>query len=323
MDSKLLNEFLKLNDIEKEQLEDQKFHSDFGQKSIMGQQANYKIPVFTDDFFKNQDLYISKHNRFADYPKHTHTFLEMNYMLSGNATEYIGENKIELHQGDILILDVGTTHSIKALGKNDIMINIIFRNNIDFSLENIRNLGQNTNIISEFLLANEQFSKYLIYRNNQTEDQVQVIVQEIIKEYFHPKQFSKSLIDSYLRSFIILLSRNTSLSSSTTIKKKVPNLVLLMLKQISTNPQNCSLNEIAKQTNYNRSYLGSLFKKETGRSFSDALTEQRLLDAYNYLLSSAMPISDIIERVGISNKTFFYRKFKEKFHKTPNDLRKN
>lgn len=191
MDSKLLNEFQKLNDIEKEQLEDQEFHSDFGQKSIMGQQANYKIPVFTDDFFKNQDLYISKHNRFADYPNHTHTFLEMNYMLSGNATEFIGKNKVELHQGDILILDVGTTHSIKALGRNDIMINIIFRNNIDFSLENIRNLGQNTNIISEFLLANEQFSKYLIYRNNKTEDQVQVIIQEIIKEYFHPKQFSK------------------------------------------------------------------------------------------------------------------------------------
>lgn len=242
-------------------------------------------------------------------------------MLSGHATEYIGKQKIELNKGDILILDVGTTHSIKALGTNDILLNIIFRNNIQFSLSNIRSLGQDINIMSKFLLANDQFSKYLIYRCSNTEDQVQTVIKQIINEYFYPQKFSNKLMDCYLNAFLILLSRNTNLNSNTTIKNKIPNVVLYMLKEISKNPKTTSLNNLAITTNYNRSYLGALFKKETGRTFSDALTEQRLLMSYDLLTTTDNSISDIINQIGISNKTFFYNKFKKKFHLLPNDVR--
>lgn len=322
MNTNLTNKFKKLNSIEKKQLQTNNFFPDYKNKSIFNTNSQYKIPIFTEDFFKNKKIYISKHNRYADYPSHTHTFLEMNYMLNGHAIEYIGENKIELNKGDILILDVGTTHSIKALGTNDILLNIIFKNNINFSIFNIRTLGQDANIMSKFLLANNQFSKYLIYRCNDTEDQIQIILNQIIKEYYFPKAFSNKLMDYYLNAFLILLSRNTNLSSNETIKNKIPNIVLYMLKEISTNPENVSLNNLAKETNYNRSYLGSLFKKETGRTFSKALTEQRLLIAYDLLTATDMPISDIIASIGISNKTFFYNKFKKKFHLLPNDVRK-
>ena len=201
------------------------------------------------------------------------------------------------------------------------MINIIFRNDIDFSMSNIQRLGQYNSIISKFLLANDHLNKYLIYRSNHTEGQVQSTANAIIKEYFHPQKLSDLLIDSYLRTLIILLSRNTDLHSSVTIKKQMSNLVLYMLKEISKHPQTCSLNSLAQKTNYNRSYLGNLFKKEVGDTFSDALTDQRLLDAYNLLLSTNLSISEIIEKVGISNKTFFYKKFKNKFNEMPNDVR--
>lgn len=245
----------------------------------------------------------------------------MNYMLSGHATEYIGNEKIFLNTGDILILDVGTDHAIKALGTNDILLNIIFRNDINFSINNIRSLGKDKNIMSKFLLANNRFSRYLIYRCNDIEDQVQTIVNEIIEEYFNPKTFSNKLLDCYLNAFLILLSRNTTLNSNNVIEDKTSNLVLYMLKTISKNPKNVSLNSLAIKTNYNRSYLGSIFKKETGKSFSDALTEQRLLTAYDLLNTTDLTIADIIDEVGISNKTFFYKKFEKKFGQTPNEIR--
>lgn len=321
MNKKLLNKFKELTDIEKAQLKSHKFYSDYTDKSMMSSSSYYKIPVFTEDFFKNQKIYISKHNRYADYPDHTHTFLEMNYMIAGHATEYISGEKVILCPGDILILDVGTDHSIKALGSNDILLNIIFKNDINFSLSNIRSLGQDTNIISKFLLANSQFSKYLIYRCKDTEDQIQTVANQIIEEYYNPQTFSTKLIDCYLNTFMILLSRNTNLNSNTIIKSKTPNLVLYMLKEISKNPKNISLNLLAKKTNYNRSYLGSLFKKATGQSFSYALTEQRLLSAYDLLSTTDLPITDIIEEIGISNKTFFYKKFEEKFKTKPSTIR--
>ncbi|WP_154881440.1 helix-turn-helix domain-containing protein [Lactobacillus intestinalis] len=94
-----------------------------------------------------------------------------------------------------------------------------------------------------------------------------------------------------------------------------------MLKEISQNYQSVSLESLAKKTNYNRSYLGTLFKNETGSPFSKALTDQRLLRAYGLLCSSNLSISSIMIQVGISNRTFFYNKFKEKFHLTPNEVR--
>ena len=321
MNKQLLSKFKELTDIEKAQLKSHTFCSDYTDKSIMSTKSYYKIPVFTEDFFKNQKIYISKHNRYADYPDHTHTFLEMNYMVSGHATEYISGEKVILNSGDIVILDVGTDHSIKALGSDDILLNIIFKNDISFSLSNIRSLGQDTNIISKFLLANSQFSKYLIYRCKDTEDQIQIVANQIIEEYFYPQSFTNRLMDCYLNAFMILLSRNTSLNSNEVIKSKTPNLVLYMLKEISKDSKNVSLNLLAQKTNYNRSYLGSLFKKQTGRSFSYALTEQRLLVAYDLLSTTNLPISEIIEKIGISNKTFFYKKFEEKFNVKPGAIR--
>lgn len=41
-----------------------------------------------------------------------------------------------------------------------------------------------------------------------------------------------------------------------------------MLKEISQNYQSVSLESLAKKTNYNHSYLGTLFKNETGSPFS-------------------------------------------------------
>lgn len=318
MRQELLDKLSALSEIEKKQLASHQFESDFDEKSIMDKKSNYKIPIFTEEFFKNRDLYISKHNRFANYPKHTHTFLEMNYMLSGTATEIIGDQEITLNQGDLLILDVGTTHAINALGKDDILMNIILKNKMDFERIDVE-----TGFLSKFLLANDQFSKYLIYRAKNTEDQVRSLIELIITEYYESGQFSNKLLNSYLNALVILLSRNTDLSTSTTIQKKMSSLSLYMLKEISQHFQNLSLDKLAKETNYNRSYLGSLFKKETGQTFSNALTEQRLLVSYQLLCSSDLSISKIMDIVGISNRTFFFKKFEEKFNKTPREVRDN
>ena len=299
MNEDLIHEFLTLNKTEALQKKDHKFIPDYDQKSIVKNSDNKdRITIFTPNF------------------------LEINYCLRGTAHEIVGSHPVTLSQGDILVIDVGTPHSIKALADNDILINILLRNKIDSSLGKIINSSKNANIHSKFLLSNDQFNKYLIYRSTQTESQLQNLADLIIEEYFQPGEFSDDLIKSYLDSFLILLSRNTSLYSGTMIGKNISHLVSDMIKEITQNYQNISLNNLARQTNHNRSYLGSTFKKETGISFSKALTDQRLLVAYNLINISNKPISTISHEVGISNQTFFYKKFQEKFGQTPNNIRK-
>lgn len=77
-------------------------------------------------FIKNKDIYISKHNRYAPYPEHSHEFLEFNYQLSGNSSQTINGEKYVLSEGDLLLMDSGSIHSIDSLGKDDILLNIYY-----------------------------------------------------------------------------------------------------------------------------------------------------------------------------------------------------
>ena len=67
----------KETDIETQQKETGKHIPDYDSQ-------NAGLPRLTNDLFlANRSIYISKHNRYAPYPKHTHQFLELNYVLQG------------------------------------------------------------------------------------------------------------------------------------------------------------------------------------------------------------------------------------------------
>ncbi|WP_148665335.1 MULTISPECIES: cupin domain-containing protein [Lactobacillus] len=80
-------------------------------------------------------MIVNKHNRFAPYPLHSHEFVEINYMLQGQCDEIVDSVPVTLKQGDTLMMDIGARHQIAALGKDDLLINVIFTNkNLSFKL---------------------------------------------------------------------------------------------------------------------------------------------------------------------------------------------
>lgn len=71
------------------------------------------------------------------------------------------------------------------------------------------------------------------------------------------------------------------------------------------------LQELARQFHMNSAYLGQLFRKETGRSFSEYLNEKRIEAAKGLLKRTQLKISDIAVQVGFSNTDYFIDKFKQ------------
>lgn len=70
------------------------------------------------------------------------------------------------------------------------------------------------------------------------------------------------------------------------------------------------LQELARQFHMNSAYLGQLFRKETGRSFSEYLNEKRIEAAKGLLKRTELKISDVAAQVGFSNTDYFIDKFK-------------
>ncbi|NQX49496.1 response regulator transcription factor [Paenibacillus tritici] len=77
------------------------------------------------------------------------------------------------------------------------------------------------------------------------------------------------------------------------------------------------LQDLARQFHMNSAYLGQLFRKETGRSFSDYLNEKRIEAAKGLLKRTQLKISDIAVQVGFSNTDYFIDKFKGKVGSSP------
>jgi two-component system response regulator YesN len=82
-----------------------------------------------------------------------------------------------------------------------------------------------------------------------------------------------------------------------------------------------SLGEVAEQLHSNSMYIGQKFKKETGKTFHDFLTECRIKHAKILLSTTNLKMFEITERIGVSNSQYFSKIFKEITGKTPNEYR--
>lgn len=82
-----------------------------------------------------------------------------------------------------------------------------------------------------------------------------------------------------------------------------------------------SLSEIARMYHYNEKYLGTLFKKQVGKSFHDYLNGKRLFRAKKLLEQTSNSVLAIALRVGFNNVTYFNRLFREHYGMTPSQYR--
>lgn len=271
-------------------------------------------------FFRNREIYLSRHNRFAPYPLHRHTFLEINYMLRGSADQTVDGNLVHLDQGDLILLDAGTSHSISALGENDLLINILFRNT-NISLDLLKELKGQRSVLFNFLLKEDEATRDFVVFRTDNNFRLRETLDDIIDEYFTNQQFSDLMLKSYLNILLAQLIRNYSVQIPENGATK--QLVVDMLSDITNEYATVSLKELSERYCYNRNYLSNIFKKEVGITFSEVLNRQRITEAHRLLVTTGLPISDIMGEVGITNKSFFYKKYEEMYKITPGKSRRN
>lgn len=83
-----------------------------------------------------------------------------------------------------------------------------------------------------------------------------------------------------------------------------------------------SLAEIAAYVHVSKSYLSTLFKKETGESIVDFVNRLRLEAAAWELSNTGKDITEIALSVGYSESSYFSHLFREKYDCSPTDYRK-
>lgn len=82
-----------------------------------------------------------------------------------------------------------------------------------------------------------------------------------------------------------------------------------------------TLKQVAADCHINTSYLGQIFKKETGSAFTDYVNALRIQEAQRLLANPTLKVYEIAERVGFTDYHYFLKIFKKVTGITPTDLR--
>lgn len=85
--------------------------------------------------------------------------------------------------------------------------------------------------------------------------------------------------------------------------------------------EDMNLKTLAYKYHMNASYLGQIFQKEVGCSFTQYLSTKKIEIAKELILNTNMKINDIAKEVGYPDTSYFYRKFKQHYGVAPASLR--
>lgn len=151
------------------------------------------------------------------------------------------------------------------------------------------------------------------HSNSDETSETEIALLEQIKK-FESLDFLMSWIKEYFSNvFDVLNSKN---------KRQFNSIINYVIENIEKNYMNeVELNSMAQKLFLSANYLSTLFKKETGISFKNYLTNYRLDKAKKLLLDPQYKIYQVASLVGYENEEYLCRLFKSNFGITCKEYR--
>lgn len=125
------------------------------------------------------------------------------------------------------------------------------------------------------------------------------------------------------QAFDLELLRMCNFSSGCADSKNGFTLTELVKSMVTRNPaMPYTVTSIARAARLTPNHLSMLFHRETGQTFTDFLTEQRLELAKELLKDIRLTVSEVAHRAGFADPAYFSRRFKNKVGISPTEWRR-
>ena len=269
-------------------------------------------------YYIEGDIYLQI-NTVKYHEPHTHDFIEFVYMIKGKSLHKIDGVEYPLSGGDLLIINYDQVHSFNGDSKAVYCNFLIKPALIDKRMEKSRDLFSlfNTGNYKEFkdLINNDcRHIRFSPEEKDCFEYMLRLINVEL-KEKKIGCYLTASSGVNFLLTMIFRKMCNTPKNQDRQIAK--------IFEYINKNyDQNISVTELAQMCHYNPSYFSRIFKNYAGVPFSEYLKKVRIENACRIIKTGNIKISNLYTKVGYTNKTNFYKHFKEVVGVTPNQYKK-
>lgn len=245
---------------------------------------------------------------------HWHNSLEIIYLLSGELNVTVNGECSDFSQDDVILINSRDVHSTKCTeGNTAVLLQIPYH----FLKRYIPEISE-----LRFKLSADNDDPVSLTKLSQFKDTMRQLY--IINGY-HPvgdRLKFTSLIFELLyqlrHSFCTEIPTEEYAQRSKVLQRLEP-----VIKYTADNySKQISIKEIASVAAFQPEYFCRFFKKNTGLTYLEYLSEIRLSHIYNDITSGDMPLNYLLDLHGFTNYKLFRKMFSEKFGTTPGKLRK-
>lgn len=264
---------------------------------------------------------LHKATRFAKEPMSYADFLCIRYVYSGQVEIETQSSRFTLEQNDILLMNAGFVLSQHLSHEEDVAFTLMFEK--DYLTQKLLSRWKERTVVSRFMysyvLQSDNPKNYILFHGGDN-DRLPRLMEDFVLEYIHPRELGENLLESYLQ--ILLTEMTRSPYEYDQNRESVHSLHMAeILSEIDQNYQQISLQELAEKYRYHPDYISRQIRTMTGRSFKDYVLWRRMEQVCALLKNSELPISEIEQRAGFQNESYFYKKFRELFHMSPKEYR--
>lgn len=252
---------------------------------------------------------------------HEHNFLELAYVVSGQALHWQDGQIHHVSKGDYFILDYNMQHQYRCLpGESIHLINFLFLpEEIDRSLTGCRSFRE---LLKHHLIRfeYEALSDIPTTVTYKDDGAVYPLLRRILEEYQNKRPGYLELMRAYLIEILVLSMRQLVQVHVYQLRENSCQFIMDYVEEHYMEP--VTLQAIAKKLHVSLPYLSQKFKTTAGLPFHEYLQRERMKQACRLLANTKKKIPEIAALSGYENTKFFNQLFKRYHHISPREYRK-
>ena len=278
----------------------------------------YKSEKFIKDDL-SLGIFLDRHGSVIGV--HMHDFVEIVYVLDGEAVEKINDVSYRLRRGDMLFINYGSTHAYVPRDKFT-YYNVCFLPEVVY--ERIINRDNAFDLLSltaidEILRAESSVGK--ITFTGEERRVFETLLADMEAECRSDRAERRAVLESYMTILVAKIMRR-AIPGTITQSAENAGVWREVTEFINSNlGERLTLEALAKKCFYNPSYFSRCFKERLGMTLVEYISRARAERAAALLCDGTLTVNEIAELCGFTDRSSLYRAFSKRYGMTPKEYR--
>jgi len=248
-------------------------------------------------------------------------FFELIFIAEGTGVQFVNKNRFNYRKGNLFLLTPQDTYSFDITTPTKFFFLRFTQHYVQTKTAKDKAAVKHV----EYILKNASHRPGCILKNKADKPLIASLIESILQEQTNQQIYYDKVTEQMVDAIITVVARNIALKLPKNIKESTGEPVLEILNYIQENifePDNLRVEKLGKHFSISLSYLGRYFKKQTGETLQDYISNYKLRLVETRLLHSDMRINEIAYELSFTDESHLNRIFKKYKGMNPSEFRR-